>query len=161
VLLIGIDPGAKGGLAMRDTTSRRIVHAQRMPTYKRVVSGKERLTVDAYGVLDVLRMWHGFGAEMVCMELVSGIIGQSAHGAFTFGEGVGVVFAAAASCGYRIERVAAVVWKPEMKAPKDKKQAVRRASELCPEGRAWWPLASDDGVAEAALIACYAERKLL
>lgn len=161
MLLIGIDPGIKGGLAVRDTVRRQVVHAQRMPTYRRRVNGGDRDTVDVYGVLNVLRFWREMGAEMACMELVSGVKGQSAHGAFTFGEGVGVVFAAAASCGYRIERVASVVWKPEMKAPRDKKAAVRRANEVCPEGSQWWPLAADDGVAEAALIACYAERKLL
>lgn len=161
MLLIGIDPGIKGGLAVRDTTARRIVNAQRMPTYSRRVNGGDRDTVDAYGVLNVLRFWRDMGAELMCMELVSGVKGQSAHGAFTFGEGVGVVFAAAASCGYRIERVASVVWKPEMKAPRDKKAAIRRANELCPEASHLWPLAVDDGVAEAALIACYAERKLL
>lgn len=157
-MIIGVDPGQTGGLAVR--SAGRLVHAQRMPTYKRVVSGNERPTVDAYGVLDFFRLWRDLGAHTAIIELVSGVKGQSAAGAFTFGEGVGVVVTAAASCGYAIERIPSTVWKNFLKVPRDKGDSVRRASELCPEGRHFWPAKADDGIAEAALIALYAERKL-
>jgi hypothetical protein len=67
---------------------------------------------------------------------------------------------AAKAAGLIVIETPPSVWKTAMKAPKDKKAARHRASELLPGLKHLWPLAKDDGKAETALLALYAERRL-
>jgi hypothetical protein len=74
--------------------------------------------------------------------------------------GVGMVHMAAVSHGLRLHTVAPTVWKGALRVPKDKDAARARASALMPAHAHLWVNKSDDGVAEAALIALWAQHAM-
>lgn len=159
MLIGGCDPGAKGGIAIRDTVSAAMwIFA--MPTYKLQVGRHIRETVDELGLIDFFRMWADNGLSMLALEKVGSVPGQGAQTGFVFGAGVGAVRTAAKAFGVRVEEVQPVAWKGFCKAPRDKAASRQRASEMFPDHRHLWPLAKDDGKAEAAMIAFYAEKRL-
>lgn len=162
MILVAVDPGLSGALALYDTEIRDL-KLRDMPTYERKVSGAKaaRRFLDEAEVLSILQWGTVMGAEMLVIEEVGGLPGQSGSAAFTFGYGVAVVVTTARLLGMRIERVRPAKWKQEMNCPADKRAARARASELLPAYADQWKLAKHDGRAEAALLALYAERRRL
>lgn len=150
-MILACDPGLGGAFALYGGGSLTVTN---MPVHM----NDGRRVIDAPDVLAQVRLFKDLGATRLVIEDVHGAPGQSAPAAFTFGYGVGVVTMAAMSCGYEIERVAPSVWKRALKVPSDKRAARARASELLPAYGHLWPRQKDDGRAEAAMIALYAER---
>lgn len=180
---LGIDPGVDGALALvRDPDYRQpapiaidgnlfevalspAVVVFDMPTREIEVSGKPRRTIDAGKLakkLDEIAML--YAPERAVMEEVGGIPGQSAPAAFSFGRGVGLVEMAAMLCKMNLEKVPSSVWKPALRAPKDKRVCVSFTQDLYPDmtdelygppdnRKRRKPL---DGRAEAILIARWA-----
>lgn len=133
-----------------------------MPTYEKTAGARHamRTFLDEQGLWDLVSGARVMGAEIGIIEEVSGLPGQSAAGAFVFGDGYGCAKMAARACGLRLEKVKSSVWKLRLRAPADKSAARARASELMP-AEAWrWPLKKHDGRAEAAMIGLYAEKYL-
>lgn len=161
MLIAACDPGVSGALAIRDTAAQRFLAIDAMPIYSRMVGNKARDTVDPYGLVAWFQAWANGGVEALFIEQVGGAPGQGAATAFTFGLGAGMVHAAAIAAGLRLVRVPPQVWKRALGCSSDKKAAVHRATELMPNYRNHWPRpsnAGDQGKAETAMIALYAER---
>lgn len=157
-MIVACDPGISGALALNDWTTGRLEIVP-MPTQTRFIAGRKlRTVIDEGEVVSTIAAFAAMGATHLFIEQVSGLPGQSAPAAFTFGQGYGTVRAAAIAAGLAIEGVPASVWKAALKIPKDKKAARQRASEMIPTHRHLWALAKDDGLAEAALLSIYGHR---
>lgn len=167
MLLLGADPGLEGAIAAYDTQLGRL-DVYDMPTTKKELSGRARLRsiIDEPELLCLMQMLRGNGASHLFVEEVGGRPGQSASAAFNFGRGYGALIMAARSCDLAIEPVLPQVWKREMRAPKDKKASIARASEVHPYGAEYWGASAKGSVdqkggrAEAAMIVLYGERIL-
>lgn len=155
MLILGVDPGLEGALALYDTIVEKVIHVCDMPTKTIMVSGKAREEVCPYGIVDLFRLLE---AKKVCIEKVGGQRNQSASAAFNFGAGYGALRAAAAALDMEIDNPAPILWKAKLKVPSKKEFAIAKATEMLPYAREYWPLKKHDGRAEAALIALYARR---
>lgn len=177
-MIIGIDPGIHGALALYGNGVFTITD---MPTWEMQVSAKKKRTrVDAIALRDYFELAKIAGAELAVIEAVGGRPKQSAQHAFTFGYTVGLVYMACVCARIPVETVPASVWKKIMKVPGKKdltnpdnvtkktadllKQAIaQRADEIMPEYGHMWR-GPNGGLkldrAEAAMIAVYASRYL-
>ena len=162
-LVLGIDPGTSGALAVYDTTTRRLVGpVQDVPLWYQTVGKRKRKRVDTLGVADMFDEFEVMGVELIVMESVSGRGGQSAVGAFAFGYGVGILYMAAFYSGIVIETVPPQTWKQLLNVPgkskADDTAILARADELFPHDRQQFRGAKGGKKidrAEAAMIAKY------
>ena len=165
-MILACDPGLTGAFATLEGEGVRTID---MPT-RLERAGKrnaERAFLNRPVIIGVLRGFYMLGVDTLVIELVGGIPGQAAHGAFTFGHGAGGITYAAEAIGYTVHEVPAVRWKSAMKCPADKKQAIERATlEFPAYANLWAPVrgngseAQRSGRAEAALLARYGQMTL-
>lgn len=148
---IGIDPGAKGGFALFEDG--RLVAVARMPT---VSNRKGNPRVDGAAVGYRLHQW--LPLDHAYVELVGAMPGQGVSSMFTFGKAAGIVEGALGALMIPTTYIAPGQWKVALRVPAEKNGARARASQLIPSGAHYWPMAKDDGMAEAALIALYGSR---
>lgn len=147
---IGIDPGLSGGLAVLDGNGA-LALACALPLIERKsASGKVKRTLDARALHETLAQWPG---ARVYLEAVSAAPGMGVTSAFSFGHGAGVLDAVLALAGFEVHRVAPATWKRALRVPTAKSEA--RAMAVRKFGEAVAPRKSDDGMAEAALLAWY------
>lgn len=146
---IGIDPGAKGGLAL--FVDGKFSAVARMPTVQH--KGKPRVDGAAVGAL--LRRW---APDQAYMELVGAMPGQGVVSMFTFGKAAGIVEGALGALLIPATYITPAQWKTALRVPANKDGARARASQLIPSGAEHWPLVKDDGLAEAAMIGLYGSR---
>lgn len=161
-VVIGIDPGIKGGIAVARRSAGGHVAVQRI----RMPVGPDG-EVSSHGVFCMVR--NALYANIIetagvpraplflYVEAVGGIRGQSASAAFTFGESTGRAIGAAETamnCG-TARRISKVKWAQKVGLPRgaSKSDAVALAIKLF----GWTPLPGtrtvSDGEAEAGLIA--------
>jgi len=148
-ITIGIDPGQKGAIAFLGND---FLHVDQMPE-------------DKGAVLSCLIAWTKRAViEHAWIEDVTPF-GMGRTSAFTFGRGIGMIEMALMSCGIPLSRVTAARWKRALGCPKDKGEAICRASELLPTYAEWWTITGREskdkaaGRAEAAMIALYGTRQ--
>jgi crossover junction endodeoxyribonuclease RuvC len=91
--------------------------------------------------------------QMVVLEKVGGMTGQSASAAFTFGYGAGIVEGVLAAMRLPIALVTPQAWKRSAGIATDKGAAREAAMRLWPAHASRFARVKDDGRAEAALIA--------
>lgn len=155
-LVVGIDPGTSGAIALVDSRGR--VSTYDIPCHK-VKRGKTvKLRLDNVRLQALANALTAVGPVCVFVEDVGGLPGQSAPAAFTFGATCGAIAQAFIAAGAAIEPVTPQVWKKRLGVPKDKDSARAVASRLLPAGAHLWPLVKHDGRAEAALIALWGLR---
>jgi crossover junction endodeoxyribonuclease RuvC len=148
--LIGIDPGAKGAVALF-VADGRFEQVQDMPTVK----SKGRPRVDAAAFAAMVRKLMPSGAVV---EQVASRPGQGVASMFTFGRACGIVDGVLAALQIPVTYVTASQWKGALRVPADKDGARARASQLIPQGAECWPKAANEGRAEATLIGLYGVR---
>jgi crossover junction endodeoxyribonuclease RuvC len=148
--LIGIDPGAKGAVALF-VDDGRFAEVRDMPT----VLHKGRPRVDAAALAALVR---SLAPHCAVVELVGAMPGQGVTSMFQFGRAVGIVEGVLASLLIPVTYVTASQWKGALRVPADKHGARARASQLMPQGAEHWPKSVHDGRAEAALIGLYGSR---
>ncbi len=149
-LVIGIDPGLGGALALL-TSDGVLVDIDDMPVLADGAAG--RRAINAPLLAARVRAW---GAGKAFCELVGPRPGEGAVGAFGFGRSRGIIEGVLGTMGVPVDMVAPAWWKRRIGIPPgaDKKDVAR--SEAI---RRWPALADrfarkrDDGRAEAALIA--------
>lgn len=158
-LIIGIDPGLSGAMAVFDPEGG-LLDVQDLPVLEaRRASGKVKRSLDAYEMarrVDALASQSG----LVVIEQVGVRPGEGGVGAFSFGEGFGLLKGICIANFLRVETVTPQVWKCAMGVKGDKDESRARASVLLPRSAGFWPLKKHDGRAEAALIALYGTRLL-
>lgn len=148
-LVIGIDPGAHGAIAIlgRDGCIHEI---HDMPSVEVKIGKTKRARVSVYGLIDLLS---GLNVEMVLIEQVGGMTGQSASASFTFGHSCGLIQGAVAALGLPLSLLPPQRWKKAACLPADKGAARVMAQQIWPLDAKLFARVKDDGRAEAALIA--------
>lgn len=155
MLICGIDPGAKGGVAFAKIypSMTPVVSVHRMPE----VGGK----FSARTLSDMLKAMH---PDVVYLEDVWSNPKWAHHTSFAFGKNVGIITGIVESLGIRLELVPAKTWQKvgHFGIPKNvdtKERSFRALAQLYPDldltpGKCRTP---QDGMADAALIAHYGQ----
>jgi crossover junction endodeoxyribonuclease RuvC len=152
MMIVGIDPGAKGAIAYVDNGV--LIRVVDTPSKMVVVSGKERARVDEYGLAtEISHMVGPFDEAYI--ENVGSHPRESGAAGFAFGLACGIVRGVLGARGIPYSLVTPQEWKRGMSCPTDKNGARARAIELFPEFAAQFKRVKDDGRAEASLIALY------
>jgi len=141
--VMGVDPGATGGVAFYypDAPGRVAVHD--MPFAGGVSGG---------GVGDLIRQ---YGPTDAIVELVSAMPGQGVSSTFKFGLAAGAIHGALGALGIPYHLVTPGKWKRRMGLTSDKDASRAMACRLFPQVASSFARKKDDGRAEAALLAYY------
>lgn len=161
-MFIGIDPGAKGAIALYDD-KRHTLLIHDMPYFQMTVGKTRKKRLNGVEILHMLRGFRDIGATMACMEAVGGRPKQSAPTAFVLGWGAGLIYQSLVALSIPVEHIPPAVWKRALRAPAEKRAAVQRANEIFPEqaGLFRGPKGGFmDGRAEAAMIAYFCATKI-
>lgn len=137
--ILGVDPGKTGALALLDSVDGKILELEDMPEAPGAISA-------------IIRGWE---PDVVVVEQVASRPNNSRPAAFTFGQFFGRIEEAASGSGVRLRRVTPTEWKRDMRLSSDKDLSRLRASERWPDWMLSFTRKSDDGRAEAALIAAW------
>jgi crossover junction endodeoxyribonuclease RuvC len=143
--VIGIDPGLSGAIArpMPDGS----VDVWDMPTIE--VRNKRR--IDPYALASMIIA--AGPVEMVVLEHVQGVQGSGATGAFTFGEGFGIIQGILVALERPTTMVRPQRWTKDLGVSSDKGEHRRTAQRLWPASASMFARVKDDGRADAALLA--------
>lgn len=139
MIILGIDPGKKGALALLDTTDRRVTAHDMPDTVPALHAFMVDLPPVAFAVLEQLHAGPKMGGTTIASMF----------------EAYGALKGALMWRDIQTYTVRPHVWKPALNVPADKTAARRRASEFFPGDADQWTRVKDDGRAEAALIAWY------
>ena len=150
MIVVGIDPGCYGALSGMAGDVLQRVHD--MPILKVRRGKSDKAEVDGYALG---RLLQDLQPDLVVVEQVGGMTGQSASAAFNFGRAAGAVEYAAKALGYRVELVAPQTWRKALRVNPGKDGSRAMAARLWPAQAGWFARVKDDGRAESALIARY------
>jgi len=148
MIVIGIDPGQTGGIAIiRDGD---VTCALPMPVTEK--------GLDAKAIRDVIHV-----ADFVIMEKISAMPGQGVTGMFHFGVGYGMIQGIVITLGIPLRLVTPQAWKKEILAgtTKDKSASIDYCMRVYPSVNLI-PIGHrkpHDGIADACCIAEYGYRK--
>lgn len=150
--VIGIDPGAKGAIAiLTDTGS--LVEVWDMPTLEIKVGKATKTRISPEVLAEELRNWDSVRAAF--MEAVSSSPQMGVSSAFAFGEGFGVVKGVLAALGVPLVLVPPAKWKRDMGLNQSKDGSRAKAIAKWPSHAGEFKRVKDDGRAEAALIGAW------
>jgi hypothetical protein len=139
VLILGVDPGKSGALAVLDTETHRVT------TYDMPATTRELHNLIA-------------GLPIIKIAVVEKPFYPPQNGpanAGKKGEAYGTLLGALEWRDIPFRQVPPAEWKRSLNVPTDKNAARQRANEFFPDDADQWPLVKHDGRAEAALIAWY------
>jgi crossover junction endodeoxyribonuclease RuvC len=151
-LVLGVDPGLSGALALYDYITSSVEEVFDMPTIDAGVGSKRVVDESTLAWrIDALakRIKHAF------VEKVGAMPGQGVTSMFSFGTSYGIVRGVIAANFIPITLVTPQTWKKALGVPAAKDGARARASQLLPASSGLWCRVKDDGRAEASLIALY------
>ena len=153
-LVIGIDPGLSGALAMLGTGG--LLAVADLPVVaKGSGAGRVKNEINPAALSHLLRDWVAGHADdvLVVIERVSAMPDQGVAGVFSLGDTLGSIRGVVATRGYPVAWVTPQRWKKHYGLPADKELARARAIQLYPD--ADLPRKKDHNRAEAILIARY------
>jgi crossover junction endodeoxyribonuclease RuvC len=161
MVIIGVDPGARGALTLR--IAGQIKDIKDMPFIEEKVGKTNRRRVNPSILAALLRDWVSQCASapihMYCEK-----VGPSSHdgvaSAFAFGRAFGLVEMGASALHIPLTLVSPQEWHKGMSCSSDKEANRSRACQLYPAWAHVFSRKSDDGRAESALIAEYGERNM-
>ena len=150
MLVLGIDPGSSGGLALVENNLNalpKIILALRMPTV--TIYGKKIIDTKK-----IARELQDHPIEVTIIEKVHAMPKQGVTSSFQFGRNFGGIETLSYLYSNRVDYVAPAIWKKSLGLGTSKKESLDLArlkfgdSEL-------WHLKSNDGIAEAALLTLF------
>lgn len=150
--VIGIDPGAKGAIAIL-TDKGDLVEVWDMPTLEIKVGKATKTRISPEVLAEELRNWDSVRAAF--MEAVSSSPQMGVSSAFAFGEGFGVVKGVLAALGVPLVLVPPAKWKRDMGLNTSKDGSRAKAIAKWPGHAGEFKRVKDDGRAEAALIGAW------
>lgn len=157
-LILGVDPGYKGALALYDMHSQTLVSVTDMPVKMYTLSsGKRRHEIDKQELAWFLDLNRDL-IRAAIIEEVGAMPGDGGVGLFNFGFSTGVVHGMIAANLIPITTVKPTVWKINMGLSNSKIISLQKAQALFPSHHTSFIRKKDDGRAEAALLAKYGER---
>lgn len=167
-LILGIDPGFSGALALYDPLFNEVTHIRDMPTLKKTAKTaktkkgklKVKTEIDIDALNDFLRSMRDEIGFCV-IEEVSVMTGREGRmSMFNFGKGVGILIGALAAHDILVLSVKPEIWKSAIGLSRDKKASVMLARKKFPEMDKLFK-DSKDGRAEAALLAEFGKKSNL
>lgn len=153
-LILGVDPGLTGAVALYDTETKNLVEVWDMPLERNDWLMKNEIR--ARMLAEFLRPY-ALDVKAAIVEQVTGRQNQGTVHAFQFGSGYGTVRAVIRMLGMSIIQVVPQVWKPQMGVTHNKDTSRAKAEELFPDFKWYFTKRCDDGRAEAALLAKFGE----
>lgn len=162
-MILGIDPGAKGALAVLDPEGPSLVAVESMPSLNQVVAGRQRRQVDVHRLAGMIRE----DRELISYAIIEEVHSMPKQGvASTFAFGRAAMAPEAILAALQVPTILASPrkWKAVMQVGADKDETVKRANQLFPDQTHFWHdprrKHTDHNKAEAALIALYGLRTL-
>ena len=151
MILLGIDPGLSGALALYDT-SEQTVEVIDMPVLELVRNGKKKGEVSAQALANLLA---GRGIKAAFLERVNAMPGQGVTSVFSFGRSTGIVEGILAAYDIPTTLVTPQAWQKAVGQRAGKDGSRERAMQLFPAQADLFQRKKDDGRSDAALIAYY------
>ena len=154
-IILGLDPGFGGGIAFYGGHQSKLktVH---MPTRK--YNRKKKINTQL--LVDIIAP-HAHKIKIAAIERVGVMSGKETPSSmFNFGYGAGILEGVCIALGIKVVKINPAVWKPALGLNRDKKTSLALARKLFPQNFDDFRFDKDDGKAEAALIAYFAERNL-
>jgi len=149
-LIIGIDPGVTGGIAL--FLDGELLAVDPLPTRARLYGSG--LQLDGAGLMSWLMEARAGRPCVAILEAVSSKPGQGVRSVFNFGHMLGSIEGALQAIGIPYQLVSANVWKKRAGLIGKPKSASRSlAMQLFPDQAEKFKRVKDDGLAEACLIA--------
>lgn len=156
-LILGIDPGLYGALALYDPLSGAL-QVFDVPTLN-IGKGKARkMVIDEYALARAVDSVASTVSE-VWLERAWPRPGEGASGAFSLGRTYGLIKGLCIASFLPIQEVTPQKWKAALNVMGDKDHARMRASAMLPRSAHLWPLKKHADRAEAALIAVYGAQR--
>ena len=151
MIILGIDPGLSGALALY-TTSDQTVEVFDMPVLELVRNGKKKGEVSAQALANLLA---GRGIKAAFLERVNAMPGQGVTSVFSFGRSTGIVEGILAAYDIPTTLVTPQAWQKAVGQRAGKDGSRERAMQLFPAQADLFQRKKDDGRSDAALIAYY------
>ena len=155
-LILGIDPGLNGALALVEAGSGRLVEIYDTP----VLALKSKRELDGYKLAHIIDS-HAHEIAEVWIERVWSMPGEGALQALAFGDVYCLLRGVCMASFLPLHEVVPTVWKKAMGVKGDKDEGRKAASILYPAQADRWPLIKHHGRADAVLIASYGRRQLI
>ncbi len=150
-LVLGVDPGFSGTLAIYDALRHTIVSLIDMPVTKK----KDAKTViDLHALANFIDIY-AKEISIAMVEEVHAMPDQGVTSMFRFGQGYGAVQGILASSLVPTFYVKPSVWKLQMGLSSDKSRSIEKAKTMFPTEHRYFTRKKDDGRAEALLLAVY------
>lgn len=149
-LILGVDPGLSGALALYDHEKSMIHSIYDMP----VRPQGDKTTVDHEQLASILDIYSN-RISFALIEYVHAMSKQGVSSTFKFGYGFGVVTGVIASHHIPIHFSPASVWKSQMGVTSVKASSIEKIKTLQPDSKEYFTLKKHDGRAEAALLAVF------
>jgi crossover junction endodeoxyribonuclease RuvC len=158
-LILGVDPGLRGSLALLYAKDRRLLSVTDVAT--RMHGSKRQLDAEALAIY--LEMYVGrisFAvvedvSAMTYTDAEGRVRGQGAAASFSFGFSAGVIEGSLAALGITIKKVRPAVWKTLLGLGSSKSDSISLAKKKFPDHLESFKRQKDDGRAEAALLAWF------
>lgn len=158
--VLGVDPGISGALALLDTGlgDELTVHDMPAVTLSRGARGRQK----GREIMEAL-LWkiaRDAAPDFAFVERVHAMPKQGVTSTFNFGVAYGLVRGVLAGCDCQVHLTPPTEWKRWFKLGNDKAQSRLLAARMFPAHAAKFSRVSDDGRAEAALLALYGSEYL-
>lgn len=156
--VLGIDPGVSGALALLDTSlgDELTIHDMPAVTLSKARGRQGREIMETF----LWKIARDTAPDFAFVERVHAMPKQGVTSTFNFGVAYGLVRGVLAGCDCQVHLTPPTEWKRWFKLGNDKAQARLLASRLFPAHAGKFSRVSDDGRAEAALIALYGSEYL-
>ena len=151
-VVLGIDPGLTGALAVLDSDGK--LEVWDIPTHEIEVGKKRKKTINLQ-YLDRIFADIRSMALIAYIERVGARPKQGVTSCFNFGVVYGALKMGLAAHNFSVNTVEAREWCKVLRVPRGKDGSLLRASELMPSCAEHWPLKKHHNRADAALIAYY------
>jgi crossover junction endodeoxyribonuclease RuvC len=156
VIVLGIDPGLSGALALYNT-SEGTVDIIDMPVLEIVRNGKKKREVSAQALANQLV---GRNVTAAFLERVNAMTGQGVTSVFSFGRSSGIVEGVLAAYDIPTTLVTPQAWQKVVGQRAGKDGSRERAMQLFPAQADLFQRKKDDGRSDAVLIAYYGAKSL-
>ena len=148
--IMGLDPGSSGGISILETKKNKlpeIVFFLKMPV----------VTIYGKKIIDIKKLYESvniYEIDISIIEKVHAMPRQGVTSSFQFGRNFGALEALAYLSSKRVDYVAPVVWKKYMGIGASKQDSLDMA-RLKFGNNTVWEKKTNDGIAEASLLALY------
>lgn len=156
-MIVGVDPGVSGAISLLDPVSRD-VRTWPLPILRVSVGKRQRSRLDHERLDVLLRGLSCYPVTLAVLEDIWARPGQHASSLFWQGFMCGAIEQALVATGWPLRKVPPNVWKKALGVKASKDDARLAASRMFPAAANQWSKKSQDGLAEATLIAAWGLR---